>query len=158
MLCLGAIVWLRPTRPPPVISVDVLGYTNRIGPHAFIAVTNRSDSTITLHPTCMVEYAPTLPSPVQSALQSRRIASIEANIFRVTRLGPGQGFVQEFFVFPAGDKSDWKFVYFASYKSIWLEARRSAENWLQKHVGNARWPPKSKTWEEYNSQWFPCPP
>jgi len=24
MLCLGAVLWLRPVRPPPVISVDVV--------------------------------------------------------------------------------------------------------------------------------------
>jgi len=154
----GAISWLRPARPRPVISIDLLGYTNRIGPHAFIAVTNRSDATITLHPSCMVEYAAKWQGPARSASQWPRVTSIEPHIFRVTELGPQKGFMQEFFVFPAGQKSDWQLVFSASCKSRWLEARRSAETWLHKHVWHAKWPLRSKTWEAYNSEWWVCPP
>jgi len=100
----------------------------------------------------MVEYA-AKPSSIPP-----RVDSIEGNIFRVTQVPPHEGFVQEFFVFPAGEKGQWKFVYLASYKSKWLEARRSAENWIEKHIRHSKWPARSKTWEVYNSQWFTCPP
>src|SRR5439155_19597081 len=155
---LGAILWLRPSRPPPVISVEVLGYTNRIGPHAFIAVTNRSDAAITLNPQCMVEYAAKPPLPIPNTVDAPRVTSIDGNVFRVTELRPHEGFLQEFFVFPAGDKGQWKFVYLGSYKSRWLEARRSLENWVEKRVRHSKWPPRSKTWEVYNTEWFTCPP
>jgi len=153
----GAISWLRPARPRPVISIDLLGYTNRIGPHAFIAITNRSDAIIALEPRCMVEYA-VRPLLAPNSVDPPRVTSIEGNVFRVTELRPGEGFVQEFFVFPAGNKGQWQFVYLGSYKSRWLEARRSVETWLHKHVWHAKWPLRSKTWEAYNSEWWVCPP
>ncbi len=156
MLCLIVIFWLRQSPVPPVVSVDLLGHTNRVGPHTFLAISNRSTSTITLNPQCLVEYAPAQSLVVPLRFESRRVTSIDANVFRVATLGPGEGFVQEFFVFPAGSKSDWKFVYFASRSSTWLEARRFAENWWEKHIRHSKWPPRSRTWHTFNSEWFTC--
>src|ERR1041384_1625141 len=119
MVGIGALWCLRPVRPAPEISLNILGYTNRVGPYAFIAITNRCDRVITLEPRCMVEYAAKRSVLIPNSVGPPHVTWIEGNVFRVTELRPHEGVVQEFFVFPSGDKAQWKFVYLASYKSSW---------------------------------------
>lgn len=151
MFGLAAGFWLRRGGAPPSISIDLLGYTNRIGPSAVLAITNRSESAITLDPRCLVNY-----SSGQGHLP-RRVVSIDANRFRVTRLLPGEGFVQEVFVFPA-IQGEWQFECNAAYSSAWLQARRSAENWLRKQVPWMRSRLQSKGWHKFDTAWLDCPP
>jgi len=151
ILGLAAIPWLRSTALPPVVSVVLLGYTNRVGPYALLAVTNRSESAITLDLTCLVNYSPTQGST------PRRITSIWANKFRVTRLLPNEGFVQEVFVFPFS-QGEWQFECYGAYSSAWLETRRSAEGWLRKHIRRMQFPLTSKAWRKFDTEWFACPP
>jgi len=131
--------------------VALLGYTNGVGPYALLAITNHSESPITLNSFCVVQYA---ARPIGSA--PRRVTSVDGNALRVTRLGPGAGFVQDVFVFP-GNPAEWEFEFFASRSSTWLELRRAAENWFQKHVRRARFPLRSKTWERFDTPWYTCP-
>jgi len=131
----------RPPRPRPEISVDLLGYTNRTGPFALLAITNRSSGPITLNPHCVVSYG----------------RAFEGNVLRITQLNAHEGFVQEVFVFPAGGISEWRLMYYACHRSAWLDLRRSSENWWQKHVSRPKWPPLSKTWQSYNTDWMLCP-
>ena len=148
---LGAIVCPRPGTLPPSVSVVLRGYTNRAGPYALLAVTNHSESAITLDLRCHVNYR---NAPQRSAPYI--ITSIDANTLRVTRLRPHEGFVQDVFVFPAS-QSEWQFECYASYVSAWLGVRHSAENWFQKHVRRMKSPPRSKTWHTFDSEWFTCP-
>jgi hypothetical protein len=147
----GAILWLRPAGLPPSVSVILLGYTNRVGPYALLAITNRSESAITLDLTCLVKYSPGRGSA------PRRVTSIDANRFRVTRLLPNEGFVQDVFVFPAS-QGEWQFECCAAYSSGWLETRRSAERWLRKRFRRMKFPLTSKAWHKFNTEWFICPP
>ena len=153
LIILSAIVWLRPAGVPLSVSVSVLGYTNLVGPHALIAITNRSDRAITLESTgwvCLSGNPSRAPGD---------ITSIYPNNFRVTELGPQEGFVQEFFVFPAGRESAWKFQCNAAYSSALLEARRSAENWLRKHKLSSKYRLlTSRAWHTCNTEWSACPP
>jgi hypothetical protein len=140
-------------RPPPSISVEVLGYTNRVGPYALLAITNRSESPIKLNVSCEVQYA----RPVQKS-EKHSVDSIEPFSFRVTKLGPHEGFVQEVFVFPAGKNGEWQFICEIAYSSRWLEFKRSAENWLNNSVHQQVFSPKPETWRRIESEWLPCPP
>jgi hypothetical protein len=151
ILGLGAILWSRPAALPPSVSVVLLGYTNRVGPYALLAITNRSESAITLDMTCWVKYSPTRGSA------PRRVASIEPNKFRITRLRPDEGFVQDVFVFPAS-QGEWQFECYAAHSSAWLETRRVAENWLRKHVRGVKFPLRSKAWHKFDTEWLACPP
>ena len=147
-LVTGAILGLRPM-PPPSVSVTLLGFTNRVGPHALLAVTNQSRSTITLEATCLVSY-----SGPQSS--SRRVTSIDANRFRVTELQPHEGFVQEFFVFPAS-KTEWYFEGYAAQSSPWLHTRMSIERWLRRQSRRVGFPLTMNSWHKFTSEWFDCP-
>src|SRR5262245_54681128 len=102
ILGVGTILWLRVASLPPSVSIGLLGYTNRFGPYALLAITNCSDTAITLDLTCLVKY-----SPMQGTAP-RRVTSIEANRFRVARLRHNEGFVQDVFIFPAV-QGEWQF-------------------------------------------------
>src|SRR5262245_22080098 len=116
LLGLVAMLVRSPAALPPSVSVVLLGYTNRVGPYALLAITNRSESAITLDLTCLVKY-----SPAQGS-EPHRVTSIEPNKFRMTRLLPNEGFVQDVFVFPASH-GEWQFEGYAAYSSAWLETR-----------------------------------
>ena len=150
LLVAGALFWRRPPDSPPSVSVSLLGYTNRVGPHALLAITNASNAAITLDLMCMVNYA--APGSVP-----RRVVSVDGNRFRLTRLRPNQGFVQEFYVFPA-PQGEWQFAYYAAYSSGWFETRRSLEGWLRKHFRRLKFSLPSKGWSKFETEWFPCPP
>lgn len=145
-LCVTAIFWRKRAVGPPVITVHLLGYTNRIGPFAILAITNRSPSAVTLDPQSVVHY------------KSASTPWIEANALRVARLGPNKGFVQEIFVFPAGRETQWKFEGYAAYSSPWLDTRRAAERWYLKYVRRVKWTPISKTRQTFHGDVFECPP
>ncbi|MCI0348905.1 MAG: hypothetical protein L0Z53_05710 [Acidobacteriales bacterium] len=140
VLC--AILWSRPVRSPPVISIDFLGYTNRVGPYAILGITNRSATAVTLDSQCLMHYS----------------TWIELNTLRLTRLRPGEGFVQEVFAFPAGSESQWQFKCYVSRTSTWLDLRRSVELWFEKHIRHAKYPRRSGTWHTFNSEKLDCPP
>lgn len=116
-----------------------------------LAITNCSESVITLDPTCLVRYSS------GQGIAPRRITSIDANKFRVTRLLPTEGFVQEVFVFPAS-QGEWQFECHAANSSAWLETRRSAEKWLRNHFPRMRPRPTSKGWHRFETAWLDCPP
>jgi hypothetical protein len=147
----GAMLWLGPAASPPSVSVDLLGYTNRVGPYALVAITNHSESAITLHACCLVKYTSTSRNSAP-----RRITSFDANTLRVTRLRPHEGFVQDVFVFPAS-KSEWQLECNASYSSAWFEVRRSAEDWFRKRVRSMKGPRRWVTWHAFDSEWHACP-
>lgn len=153
-----AIIWLRTALwpkvavLPPVISVTLLGYTNGIGPRALLALTNCSESAITLNPQCLLLYG-IVP---EGSPRRHSVSSIEVDTLRITRLRPHEGFVQDFFVGPAPD-CQWDFQCDACYSSAWLDLRRFAENLFQKYVRRAKFPPRSRTWHTYNSELFTCP-
>jgi hypothetical protein len=151
VFALGAILWPRQGPLPPSVSVVLLGYTNRVGPYALLAITNHSESAITLDLRCIVKYG-----NARQGSAPHSITSIDANTLRAPRLCPHEGFVQGVFVFPAS-QSQWQFEGYASYISPWLEVRRSAENWFQKQVCRMKFPPRSKTWHTFDSEWFTCP-
>jgi len=142
IVCLVVALWRTSVGSPPVVSIDLLGYTNRVGPYAFLAITNRSESTITLDSRCLVKYG--------------KMPVIEPNTLRVTRLRPHEGFVQEVFVFPATG-GHWEFECYAAYHSAWSEVRRSAEGWFHKRIRRVEFPPRSKTWHTFDSELFTCP-
>ena len=144
------IVCLRPARSPPSVAISHLGYTNGTGPYALLAITNCSDSAIALDSTCLVKYSPT------QGAQLRRVTSYEANKLRVTRLLPNEGFVQEVFVFPAG-QGEWQFECYAAYSSGWPVVRRAAQNRVRKLLGRARLPFPSKGSYKFDTEWFSCP-
>ncbi len=146
LVSLGVVLWTKGGGLPPAVSVTLLDYTNRIGPYAILAITNRCESTITLDTQCLVKYG----KPI--------VTSVEPHTLRVTRLGPGEGFVQEVFVFPGGHKAQWVFHCYASRTSTWPGVRRSAEKWFHSHIRRAKYPPRSATWNTFQSDWFPCPP
>jgi hypothetical protein len=146
-----AVVWLRPVASPLSVSITHLGYTNGFGPYALLAITNSSHSAITLDSTCLVKYS------LKDGSALRRVSSIEANKFRITRLFPGQGFVQDVFVFPAG-QGEWQFECHAAYSSGWLEFRRSLENRIRKFFSQVRAPFSSKAWRKFETDWLACPP
>ena len=152
VVCLIVALWRTSAGSPPVVSIGLLGYTNRVGPYAFLAITNCSESTITLDSQCLVKYGQT---PEGGAL--RRDTVIEPNTLRVTRLRPHEGFVQEVFVFPATG-SQWELECYAAYRSAWYEVRRSAERWFHKRIRRVEFPPRSKTWHTFDSELFICPP
>ncbi len=154
MTVIAIILWLRPPPSPPAISVTLLAYTNytnRVGPYALLAITNHSQSSVSLSTVCMMLYG---TKPLGSA--PHRVTSIEGNTLRVTRLRAQEGFVQDVFVFP-GAPAEWEFEFFASKRSTWLDLRRSAENWFHKHIRGSKYPFISKTWQILDSQWYPCP-
>jgi hypothetical protein len=152
MFCMSAVLRLGRGHAPPVVSVDLLGYTNRIGPYALVAITNRSDAPIKLDPQCVLGYGKT-----PEGLAPRVVTSFEPHTLRVTRLGPHGGFTQEVFVFPAS-RSQWQFECYTSYSSLWSETRRSLEKWVHKHIRRAKYPLRSKLWHRNQSKLFACPP
>ena len=151
ILASGAILWLRRASLPPSVSIVLLSYTNRVGPHALLAITNCSKSAITLDSTCLVKYSPTQGSA------PHHVTSIDANKFRVTRLLPNEGFVQDVFVFTA-DRGEWQFECYAAYSSGWLEIKRFAEIRLGKLFGRVKLPLTSKAWHRFDTDWLVCPP
>jgi hypothetical protein len=144
-------VWLKPVGSPISVSIRHLGYTNGVGPHALLAITNRSDSAITLDSMGFVKCSPT------SGVVLRRVTSIDPNKLRVTVLRPNEGFVQDMFVFPASH-GEWQFECRAAYSSRWLEVRRFAENWLRKIFPKLRTPLTSKAWHAFDTEWLALPP
>jgi len=153
MMGFVAMMWPRGAASPPALTINLLGYTNRIGPHASLAITNRSASMVTLNSVCLVTYG---NAPYGAA--PRIVTSVEENRLRVTRLKPQEGFVQEVFVFPAGQGQQWQFEYYASYTSSWRDWRRSTEAWFQKNIRRAKFPPRSATWHTFHSELLSCPP
>ena len=152
-VALYVIVALQPARLPPRISVGLLGYTNRIGPHALLGITNRSQAVITLDPQCLVRYG-----PQRQGSSPRRVDSIEPHKLRTIRLRPNEGFVQEVFVFPGGGKYQWQLECYVAYESIWLDLRCAGERWFQKYIRRATYPLRSDTWHKVGSELFSCPP
>jgi hypothetical protein len=150
MACAGVLFWPESRALPPSVSAELLDYTNRIGPRALLGITNWSAAAITLDGTCLVQYSSRTGS-------TRQVTSLDANKFRVTQLLPNEGFVQEVFVFPAG-RGEWQFEYYAAYSSEWLETKRSAERWVQKHFPSTRFRLTAKEWHKFNTAWLPCPP
>ena len=136
----------------PMLTVEFLGYTNRTRPYALFAITNHSKSAVTLDPQCLMSYGTALSKTGRS-----RVDSIEPLKLRVTRLGPGEGFVDEIFAFP-GTKSQWQFECYASRTSTWLEFRRSVEQWYHKDYRRMEFPPRSKTWHTVTVGPVDCPP
>ena len=151
ILGLGAILWLGRASLPPSVSIALLSYTNRVGPYALLAITNCSKSAITLDSTYLVKYSLTQNSAPHP------LASIDANKFRVTRLLPNEGFVQDVFVFPA-NQGGWQFECYAAYSSVWLEIKRSAESRLGKLFGRVKLPLTSKALHRFDTEWLVCPP
>ena len=143
--CTVAVFWRKTPVTPPVITVHLLGYTNRIGPFAILAITNCSRWTVTLDSQSVIDYAASAPW-------------IEANALRMTRLRPNEGFMQEIFIFPAGQGTRWKFEGYAAYSSPWLNTKRAAERSYLKYVRRVNWEPISKTRHTFHSDVFECPP
>jgi hypothetical protein len=142
---------VRSPAVPPQLSIDLLGYTNRIGPHALLAITNCSTRPILLESSCLIKYS-TAASP-----GARTANSIDANTFRLTRLAPNAGFVQEFFVFPGG-QGEWQFECYAAYGSTWLNAARSMEKRFRRFFPRIKWSFTSKAWRQFRTEWRECPP
>jgi hypothetical protein len=147
----ASLVWLSRPEPAPRASIDLLGYTNRVGPHAILAITNRSGRAITLDGTCLVAYSPT------RGIAPRQPNAFDANKTAVTRLGPNQGFVQEVFVFPAS-KGEWQFECYAAYSSIWFNVRRSIEKRAGGFLRRIGLPLTAKASHKINTDWRDCPP
>jgi len=138
------------TAPPPSVSITLLGYTNRVGPHALLAITNHSPRAIALQPICLVVYSPT------RGVEPRRPVSFEGNKTAVRQLGPGKGFVQEVFVFPGGG-GEWQFRCYAAYSSPFLHLRSSLEERFGKFLRRIGMPPASKASRQISTEWRDCP-
>ncbi len=138
----ASIVLLTRPNVPPHLTIEFLGFTNRNRPYALLAITNRSTTRVTLDGQCLMLYP----------------GSVEPLTLRVTQLGPGEGFVDEIFAFPAGARSQWRFECYASRTSSWLELRRAVELWYHKNYRKAQFPPRSKTWHTFQTKAIDCPP
>jgi len=141
---------LNLTAPPPSVSITLLGYTNRVGPHAMLAITNHSRTTIALDPICLVAYSPT------RGIEPRRPTSFEGNKTATRQLAPGKGFVQEVFVFPGGG-GEWQFQCYAAYSSAFLDFRSSLEKRLNKFLRRVGLPPASNASRPITTEWRDCP-
>jgi hypothetical protein len=128
----------------PKVTIEFLGYTNRNRPYAILAITNRSSGAIALDNQCLMVY-------------STPVTSIEPFTLRVTRLGPGEGFVQEVFAFP-GVPDHWRFECYASRTSLWPKFRRAVELWYYKDFRKMQYPRRSKTWHRFQTEAIDCPP
>jgi hypothetical protein len=150
-IAVAIVLWPR-AEVAPMLTVEFLGYTNRSRPYALFAITNHSKGSVTLDPQCLMSYgtAPSKSGPL-------RVTSIEPLQLRVTRLGPGEGFVDEIFAFP-GVPAQWQFECYASRTSTWLEFRRSVEQWHHKNYRRMQFPPRSKTWHKFTVGPVDCPP
>jgi len=118
-LIVAGLSLFRPPPAPPAPAIQVLGYTNRAGLIARVAITNISDQPLALGGQCLVNYSP--------AAQPRFRQSIEVHTTSTLHLGPNEGFIQEVMVFPAPDDL-WQFEIAAARDSGWLRILRSAEN------------------------------
>lgn len=150
-IVVAIVLWPR-AEVAPVLTVEFLGYTNRNRPYALFAITNHSKGSVTLDPQRLMKYGTAL-----SRTGRLRVDSIEPLTLRVTRLGPGEGFVDEIFAFP-GTKAQWQFECYASRTSAWLEFRRSVELWYHKNYRRMQFPPRSKTWHTFTVGPVDCPP
>lgn len=138
------LLWPR-AEVAPQVTIEFLGYTNRGNfPHAILAITNRSKGAIALDTQCLMVY-------------STPVTSIEPFTLRVTRLGQGEGFVQEVFAFP-GVRDHWRFECYASRTSLWLRFRRAVELWYYRDLRKRQFPPRSKTWHRFQTEAIDCPP
>lgn len=147
-----ALAYLSPVSSPLSVSITHLGYTNgpMPAPYAMFAITNHSDSAITLDTMCMVKMSAT-----RGAL--RNANAYDPYDLRITRLGPGEGFVQDVFIFP-GTHGEWQFECYAAYSSIGLDLLRSLEKRVRKFFSYQRAPLTSKAWHTFETEWFPFPP
>lgn len=150
-IAVAIVLWPR-VEVPPTLTVEFLGYTNRNRPFALFAITNHSQSAVTLDGQCLMSYGTAL-----SKTGPLRVDSIEPLKLRVTQLRPGEGFVDEIFAFP-GVPAQWQFECYASRASTWLEFRRSVEQWYHKHYRRMDFPPRSKTWHTFTVGPVDCPP
>ena len=80
----GAILFWPGAEVAPKVTVEFLGYSDRNRPYAILAITNHSQGVVLLDGQCLMRYG----------------TWMEPFTLRVTRLGPGEGFVDEFFAFP----------------------------------------------------------
>jgi hypothetical protein len=167
-ITVAIVLWPR-ADAAPTLTVEFLGYTNRNRPFALFAITNHSKSSLTLDPQCLMMYGTALSKTGPS-----RVQNIEPLKLRVTRLGPGEGFVDEIFAFPASPVPppegfvggnftsripvQWLFECYASRTSTWLEFRRSVELWYYKDFRKMQFPPRSKTWHTFKVGPVDCPP
>jgi hypothetical protein len=150
-IAVAIVLWPR-ADAAPLLTVEFLGYTNRTRPYALFAITNHSEGAVTLDPQCLMMYGTALSKTGRS-----RVDNIEPLKLRVTRLGPGEGFVDEIFAFP-GVRAQWQFECYASRTSRWLEFRRSVELWYHKDYRRMQFPPRSKTWHTFTVGPVDCPP
>jgi len=150
-IAVAIVLWPR-ADAAPMLTVEFLGYTNRTRPYALFAITNHSKGSVTLDPQCLMSYGTAL-----SKTGLLRVTSIEPLKLRATRLGPGEGFVDEIFAFP-GVPAQWQFECYASRTSTWLEFRRSVELWYHKDYRRMQFPPRSKTWHTFEVGPVDCPP
>jgi hypothetical protein len=167
-IAIAIVFWPR-AEVAPMLTVEFLGYTNRTRPYALFAITNHSKGSVTLDPQCLMMYGTALSKTGPS-----RATSIEPLKLRVTRLGPGEGFVDEIFAFPASPVPppegfvggiftsripvQWQFECYASRTSTWLEFRRSVELCYYKDFRRMEFPPRSKTWHTFKVGPVDCPP
>ncbi len=157
LLCLGgvaaavgmvAVLFHPPRREPPSVTIELLGYTNRTGPFARLAITNHSAFAITFRRTCLVCYS--------LANGPRRLVSIDVDTTARLGLLPDEGYVQEVFVFPT-DQSVWHFEMAAAYSSRWLDICQCSEDFLRKGLPFVRHPLTSRSYREFTTEWIPDP-
>lgn len=141
--------WMRGPARPPSLTIELLGYTNTTGPFALLAITNTSPTPITLSTHCLVNYSPT-GGP-------RQRVNIEMNRTATNRLLPNQGFVQEVFVFPSGERV-WQFEITAAHSSGSLELRRSVEGWVRKTFPSIRFRLIDRFYHQFTTEWLTAPP
>jgi hypothetical protein len=147
-----ATVWQRSqTELPLRVSAELLGYTNRIGPFAVMAITNRSSSAVTLHTRSRIQYSLGL-NPT-----NHLVTAVDGHNFKVTKLAANQGFVQEFFISPGRD-FQWQLSFDAAYSSVGMEARALTEAWIRKHFPRLRFLLTSESWHKFETDWFPSEP
>jgi hypothetical protein len=137
----GSILLWPGAEVAPKVTIEFLGYTNRNRPYAILAITNHSEGAVVLDGQCLMSYG----------------TWFEPFTLRVTRLGPGEGFVDEIFAFP-GVPNQWRFECYASRTSRWLEFRRAVELWYYKDFRKRQFPPRSKTWLRFQTEAIDCPP
>ena len=140
----GSILFWPRAEVAPKVTIKFLGYTNRNQPYAILAITNHSEGAIILDGQCLMSY-------------STPATSFEPFTLRVTRLGPGEGFVEEIFAFP-GVRDHWRFECYASTTSLWLNFRRSLELWYQRDFRKMQFPRRSKAWHKFQTEATDCPP
>lgn len=149
MAAMTALWIARPPRAPVVVALRIQVHDATVPQgRQRIAITNHSEHPIVLSDRYLLNYS------ARSAPGDRH--SIEACPTAVTRLAPGEGFVQEVTPFPSAD-SVWQFEISAATDSMGLNLGRSLESFLHRAIRLKRYPLTGRAFRRFVTAWQASP-